>query len=210
MLATFNDTWDWTAVGTLALAVTTGVSLAFGWGSLRQTQREIEVSRQEVEEAYRPVLVPLSDSRHMELAGTGVPEIIHAHPLVRNGVLYIPIENIGSGPAIRIWAEVYKPKFLAFGTTSGDKAGEGKLVSATGLGTSSRIMLEIQIEGISETPDFLVLLKYSDVGGKGWESKASYDADHARYQSISISGPTTGIGSALSPLTAFYDEFLTD
>jgi Tfp pilus assembly protein PilN len=82
MLAAFNGTWDWTAIGTLALAVVTGVSLAFAWGSLKQTQRqiqlgqeqleqtqrEIELSRAEVEEAHRPVLVPFQKSGELEPA----------------------------------------------------------------------------------------------------------------------------------------------
>ncbi|TML00415.1 MAG: hypothetical protein E6G34_00065 [Actinobacteria bacterium] len=52
------------------------MSLAFGWGALRQnqhqieisqaqleqTQREIELSRREVEEAHRPVIVPVADT----------------------------------------------------------------------------------------------------------------------------------------------------
>jgi hypothetical protein len=73
MLATFNGTWDWTAVGTLALAVATFVSLFFarialkktqdqielGQQQLAQTQREIELSRSEVEEAHRPLIVPV-------------------------------------------------------------------------------------------------------------------------------------------------------
>jgi hypothetical protein len=36
----FNDTFDLTAIGTLALAAITLGSLAFGWKSLRQSQRE--------------------------------------------------------------------------------------------------------------------------------------------------------------------------
>lgn len=69
----FDGTWDWTAVGTLALALATFVSLCFarralgqaqeqirlGQGQLEQTQREIELSRREVEEAHRPVVVPV-------------------------------------------------------------------------------------------------------------------------------------------------------
>jgi hypothetical protein len=31
MLAVFENTWDWTAIGTLALALATGVALVIGW-----------------------------------------------------------------------------------------------------------------------------------------------------------------------------------
>jgi hypothetical protein len=65
MPATFNGTWDWTAIGTLALALMTLVlASATLWmvmlarRSLAQTQDEIALSRREVEEAHRRVLVP--------------------------------------------------------------------------------------------------------------------------------------------------------
>lgn len=72
----FNHTWDLTAVGTLALAIATFVSLFFarnalkktqaqielGQSQLKQTQEEIGLSRKEVEQAHRPVLVPVADT----------------------------------------------------------------------------------------------------------------------------------------------------
>lgn len=74
MFAAFNSAWDWTAIGTLALAAVTGASLAFGWKSPRQGQKEVE-------EAHRPVLVPLADSRPMDVVETGLPECPAAQPL---------------------------------------------------------------------------------------------------------------------------------
>jgi hypothetical protein len=66
MLTAFDGTWDWTAVGTLALA---------------QTQREIELSRGEVEEAHRPVLMPLADSRPLGVVETSLPTSPAARPM---------------------------------------------------------------------------------------------------------------------------------
>lgn len=74
MLATFNSTWDWTAVGTLTLAIVTGVSLAFGWGSLKQAQKGLALSRAEVEEAHRPVIVAVISKRLMDLVSDGSGE----------------------------------------------------------------------------------------------------------------------------------------
>lgn len=67
----------WTAIGTLAVAFVTGVSLYFGWRSLRQNQREIELSRKEVEEAHRPVIVPVvDDTSYMDLGGEGAGLVV--------------------------------------------------------------------------------------------------------------------------------------
>jgi hypothetical protein len=39
MFAAFNSTWDWTAIGTLALAAATFVSLYFARRALKQAQQ---------------------------------------------------------------------------------------------------------------------------------------------------------------------------
>jgi hypothetical protein len=107
MLATFDGTWDWTAVGTLALALATLVSLFFGRRSLRQnqeqikqgqeqleqTQREIELSRKEVEEAHRPVVVPVVDSTsYMDLGADGANRERRPH-LEPGGRLFVPVRK---------------------------------------------------------------------------------------------------------------------
>src|SRR5258708_12435304 len=95
----FNDTFDLTAIGTIALAVVTVVSLVFGWRSLR-------LSRAEVEEAHRPVLVPLADDREITLVGRDVPPKIAARPRSSTNLLLLPIENIGTGPALDIVSSI--------------------------------------------------------------------------------------------------------
>lgn len=117
VVAVFHNIFDWTAIGTLALALATGVSLAFGWRSLRQTQKQIELShsqleqtqreialtRREVEEAHRPLLVPDVNDRLLDLGSLGQ----HARaPTMIGDALMVPIKNIGSGPALHVLASV--------------------------------------------------------------------------------------------------------
>src|ERR1700680_4128893 len=105
MLATFNGTWDWTAIGTLALAfVTLLLASATFWmvkltrGSLAQTKDEIALSRREVEEAHRPVLVPVVDTTsYIDLGADGANRERRPQ-LEPGGRLFVPVENIGSGP----------------------------------------------------------------------------------------------------------------
>jgi hypothetical protein len=87
--------------GTAALAILTLVSLLFGWRALRQTQSEIDLSRREVEEAHRPVVVPFIDiaDRFHLVAGQGP---VAAGPQLRPGGLRIAVKNIGSGPALDV------------------------------------------------------------------------------------------------------------
>lgn len=58
---TFNPEYDLTAVGTLALALVTLAAVALAVRALKQTQQEIEVSRSQVEESHRPLVVPVAD-----------------------------------------------------------------------------------------------------------------------------------------------------
>jgi len=136
MLATFNGTWDWTALGTLTLAVVTGVSLAFGWGSLKQTQQqikmgqeqleqtqlEIELSRREVEEAHRPVLVPYQRSALSirfcggEIFAGGGPSATESDAQSPfHSSAFLPVENVGMGPALNVRGKFTGPQGV--GTT---------------------------------------------------------------------------------------------
>jgi hypothetical protein len=93
MLAITSTTASiWTAAGTLLLALVTGISLLFGWKSLRQGQREVE-------EAHRPVVVPVASQRFVFL---DAKVKIEARPHYRHArghqQLIVAVANIGSGP----------------------------------------------------------------------------------------------------------------
>jgi hypothetical protein len=178
LASSFNGTWDWTAIGTLALAVVTGVSLLFGWTSLRQGQREVE-------EAHRPVLVPLADSRRMDVivdAGMGQqaarPDVIAPHEL------RVPVENIGTGPALRVEASVQMLNPDGGPTAVGTGGMEPAVLA--GIKASGSVAPIIKVRGLAGVPGFWLTLTYEDVAGKGWVTKARYIATRNRYEDLTV------------------------
>jgi hypothetical protein len=154
IVGVFHNTFDWTAVGTLALALATAVALVLGWLTLRQTRSEIALSRREVEEAHRPVVVPVADDR--------VIGQLLAKPQVRNRKeLFIPIENIGAGPALDLWAKVK--------IADSDEAQRQAIIA--GLGVNRLLPLWIVLHGrrdVSPEDGFHLTVTYADVSGKEW------------------------------------------
>lgn len=195
VLAAFHNTLDWTAIGTLALALATGVSLTFGWRSLRQTQRQIELSqsqleqtqreiamsRREVEEAHRPVLVPVVNDRLMDLGSLGQ----HARaPAMIGDALMVPIKNIGAGPALRVRASVVLLD------------AEGRRSAAAIAPQSSREIAGIEIGAIvpvwidgtrwTSQTSFAIEVLYSDVAGQEWSTVASFLSERRVYEGLDI------------------------
>jgi hypothetical protein len=186
----FSDTVDLTAIGTLALAVVTAIALVVGWLTLRQTKREIALSREEVEEAHRPVVVPIvvADPPDVTWVSAGLRTGPHTFPIrpcvFEAGVLILPVKNIGSGPALRLeawvrrldemgnlWREPFEPQ------TPGMVAGLGK---------DQVIHIEIHTRGWEERWKFELTLVYEDVAGKGWVTVGRYIAERRRYMGVSI------------------------
>jgi hypothetical protein len=183
ILALFGN-WDATAVGTLALAIVTGVSLWFGWKSLRQGQKEVE-------EAHRPVLMPLADSRPLEVVETGLPERPAARPLfLGEGQLAVPIQNIGTGPALRVEASVQmlNPE----GGPTGVGTGGMEPAVLAGIKASGSVAPIIRIHGLADVPGFWLTLTYEDVAGKGWITKARYIATDRRYTDVTVNTQAEG------------------
>jgi hypothetical protein len=172
----------WTAIGTLTLALITGVSLAFGWNSLRQGQREVE-------EGHRPVVVPLSESGTLSLVDReNKPWTVQARPWASNdgdNELNIPFENIGPGPGLKLVATVEVP-----GTDSGLVRSD-----AVALGSATRLSLRFIVDGLEDAsrrdqvpvPDFCITVTYDDVSGKRWMTSGRYAASRKIYEDVSIS-----------------------
>lgn len=170
---TFSESVDLTAVGTLALAAVTLVSLVFAAGSLRQTRREIDLSRLEVEEAHRPVLVPTPLSQ---------PSVVAVSELA------IAVTNIGMGPALTI--EASASLLDAEGNPSLAPTGEQTPALMPGLAADSASTLTIPVDqhwgaGVS----FELTLRYTDVAGKAWETVGKYLDAHQRYEALVIRRP---------------------
>lgn len=196
MILAFAGNWDATAFGTLALAVATFASLGFarrslgqmqeqiklGQRQLAQTQREIELSRREVEEAHRPVLVPVVDSTsYMDLGADGANRERRPQ-LEPGGHLFVPVENIGSGPALNVEATVA-------GTSIPDEARTEHQTYAciAGLGEGDFRALLIELPFWKEMWTFMLTIEYSDVAGKGWRTTGLFLRDTGRYDAVNIS-----------------------
>lgn len=177
----------WTAIGTLAVAFVTGVSLYFGWRSLRQNQREIELSRKEVEEAHRPVIVPVvDDTSYMDLGGEGAG--LERRPQLRsNGRLFVPVENIGAGPALNVEASVS-------GTSLPEEAAPDPQTAArvAGLRESGFIPLLIELPRWTELWTFTLTIEYDDIAGKGWATRCVFFRETGRYDGMTITAIERG------------------
>jgi hypothetical protein len=178
MILAFAGNWDATALGTLALAAVTAVSLVFGWVSLHQGQREVE-------EAHRPVLVPLADPRPMGMVETGLSEPTSARPLLLGeGQLVVPIENIGTGPALRVEVSVQMLNPDGGPTSVGTGGMEPAVL--TGIKASGSVAPIVKIRGLADVPGFSLTLTYEDVAGKSWITKSRFIVTARRYTDIAV------------------------
>ncbi len=152
----FNDSLDWTAVGTLALAGVTFVSLVLGRRALAQTKEEIDVSRREVEEAHRPVVVPT--------------KVVWGENQNPAATVAIWLENIGTGPALSLRAS------LELLDANGERAGHGGEPVSEGemaLRAGSEQPLRVPTRW-SRGASFRVEAIYADVAGKWWRTQAKF------------------------------------
>jgi hypothetical protein len=183
MLASFNDTWDWTAVGTLALAAVTFVLLVIAAISLRQTRKEIGLSRKEVEEAHRPVVVPVADQRSVSLMlrhNKGSSEHVAMPDALETHVLFAPIENIGAGPALRVEATA--------SSLDPDSASQDVHTSdaMAGMGKGWLIALRIGWQDWESETSFKLIITYDDVADQKWATTANYRAKDKQYSDVEI------------------------
>lgn len=196
MILAFAGNWDATALGTLALAVATFVSLLFarrtlgqmqqqiklGQKQLEQTQAEIELSRSEVEEAHRPVLVPVVDSTaYMDLGADGADRERRPQ-LEPGGHLFVPVENVGAGPALNVEATVWGVSIPEEARTAHQTSGR---IAGLGEGDFRAVLIELPFW--KELWSFTLSVEYSDVAGKGWRTTAQFLRDTGRYDAVDIS-----------------------
>jgi hypothetical protein len=173
------------ALATVALAIVTVISVIVGWIALNKAQSEVDLSRREVEEAHRPVLIPIIDDSIAiqpwgSAAGPARPSVPTATQLV------VPIKNIGSGPALDILVSV-TPRDDAgeFSDALGDRKHTGTVV---GVGVSELMPVVVGIPGLGGRPSFDIWLTYSDVAGKQWVTTAKYlgAAGGGQYSDLAI------------------------
>lgn len=170
MLAT--ATFDLTGWSTVGLAVVTVLSVVLGYRALRQTQAEIALSRKEVEEAHRPVLVPLHDARMLPSTAISSNGSLLASPQEANGALHAPIANIGTGPALNVRLSVNPTS--DDGTPSpawGESQHDG---STAGFGVDDARFVIIRVESFGGLVSFRFQLVYAEVAGQDWETVGEF------------------------------------
>lgn len=173
----FTGNVDPTALATIALAIVTVALAWIGWKALRQTQSEIELSRLEVEQAQRPVLVPIAGTANQRADGD---------------VLVVPIKNIGTGPALEV--EVGATTLNDTGDYS-PAAGPECTDTLTGIGVADPVAVEIHIPNLGGLPSFAARLTYSDVAGRRWVTTAKYLARRGgRYVDLNIAPDSSRSG----------------
>jgi hypothetical protein len=163
-----SDEVDPTALATVVLALATLVALWFTRRALKQTQQGIDLSRREVEEAHRPVLVPVVDqTREMSLPAA-TSDRLPAMPTVPGNRFLVPVENIGSGPALGVEATLTLDS-----DTLPEAHRKGHTIDVPGIGINNLTSLEFPLAGAVLAP-FALRLGYRDVAGKKWETTARY------------------------------------
>jgi hypothetical protein len=185
----FTDEVDPTALATFALAFATVATVILTMRSLRytrhaleQTREEVKLSQRQVEEGHRPVVVPLLDAtRRIKPSRPDSPSM--GPQLMSSGLLWVPIENIGSGPALSIEVSL-KLTSSSGAEVVGDNDTGGAIA---GLGVDHLIAVEFHVSGLTSVSDFRMSIDYRDVAGKLWKTQARYAAMSNRYEEIAIS-----------------------
>lgn len=177
----FHNTFDWTAVGTLALAAVTLVAVIVAAISLRQTRADIALSRREVEEAHRPALVPDISNRLLDLGSLGE----HARaPAMIGDELMVPIKNIGSGPALRVLTSVVL--LDAEGQRSAAATAPSYSREVAGIKIGATVAAWIDGTRWTSQASFAIEVTYSDVAGQKWSTTASYLSERSSYEGLDI------------------------
>jgi hypothetical protein len=173
------------AKAALAVVLATAGRRCRRWRCAEAASRlDQHLSRKEVEEAHRPLVVPLHDRREVNLGTERGTDKLAAVPRTRqvseNGrarfQLLVPIENIGTGPAIRIEAGIAL-----------DSSAESSSRSLPALRADGRLFLEFWLAGgeaASATPSYRLTVRYEDVAGKARSTVAYFSAHEGRYDSL--------------------------
>jgi len=161
---TLNPEVDITGLATLALVLVTLATVVIGYRALRQTQQEIALSRREVEQAQRPVVLP---RREGTSARSNVTE-----PVYSDGMISLPIMNVGAGPALDVFAKLYPRD--DHGRELPDMPDVWYAATLVGLGVGGTGEVYVYLNIVDHLPCFKLTIDYDDVAGKRWRTTGMY------------------------------------
>jgi hypothetical protein len=171
IVAHFHNDWDWTAIGTLALALGTVILAVLTWLSVKQGQSANATAQRELEEGRRPVVVPVANETEYiaSLAMSSTADPMLPLPIQQGGGIQLPIRNIGVGPALELRIR---------GTVTEVKTGHVAHCIATrtltlAAGSETPIGLTLA-PSVSFMEKMQLRLAYRDVGKLWYETQAEY------------------------------------
>jgi hypothetical protein len=181
----FKDDVDATGVATLLLALVT-VALAVATIKLATwTKQAVANEAVAVERSHRPVLVPKIDRTHTfwsAYADSNPPLEPH---LLGNGTFYLPVRNVGMGPALDVVAEVTFGD--QYGNPSAHGIASGAQARATGISHDEPwFVIEFAQVPVTDDIGFQVALTYRDVAGKGWITTGRYNHTENRFEDVVV------------------------
>lgn len=207
---------DITGIGTILLALATFAAVWVASKALGDATNQIALSRAQLEvaerqagESHRPVVIgvgengPLVNRRAGNSRGEvpGRPYVLPyngpALQELRRGptpttVLIVPVENIGSGPALDVSASV-TAWVARHNIYTNVRASEQTPGVTAGLGAGSTVQLEIHIQ-VPKTsdifadgaPGFVLRMTYRDVSEKNWITATTWAPLGDRYAGSAV------------------------
>jgi len=162
-------------------------SLTIAGKQLANSGIALELSRAEIEEAHRPVLVPAAYSKVGSYA-KGLDDPGEPNPLlprvIADSVLVVPVENIGAGPSLNLRAVV---TVAIIGETVERKQGTNRRGLSLGAGKGGGIEV-VHLWALklgAPIPELDMELFYEDVAGKLWKTFCIYE-QRTGYTTVSI------------------------
>jgi hypothetical protein len=170
---------DPAALVTFILALLTVALLVVVIRALHLAQREVDRWRNQVEQSHRPVVVPIHSTMQMP--------VYQGH-----GELLVPIENIGSGPALDL--HLFVTPRDENGAVSPAWGEVRHIGAAAGLAVSKTTPVEVRAWGLGGLTSFDVWVSYFDLAGKEWVTSAKYLASEegSRYTNLWVAAVPEG------------------